>query len=75
MRPLSKLSEETPSIFHSRVVSNQTVLKDAELIDDTMKEKRLTYINVCYDAFLFADSLVDHYVNFWIDDFFFEWSW
>ena len=75
MRPLSKLSEETPSIFHSRVVPNQTGLKDAELIDDTMKEKRLTYINVCYDAFLFADSLVDHYVNFWIDGFFFEWSW
>jgi len=73
--PLSKLSKETLSIFHLQVISNQMELKDVELINDTIKEKRLTYINIYYDAFLFADSLVDHYVNFWINDFFFEWSW
>ena len=64
VRPLSKLSEETPSIFHSRVVLNQTELKDAELTNDTMKEKKLTYTNIYYDAFLSFDSLVDHFVNF-----------
>ena len=64
VHPLSKFSEKTPLIFHLRVVPNQTGLKDAELTNDTMKEKRLTYINIYYDIFLSFDSLVDYYVNF-----------
>ncbi len=64
VHPLSKLSKKTLSIFHSWVVSNQTGLKDVKLTNDTIKEKRLTYINIYYDAFLFSDNLVNHYVNF-----------
>ncbi len=64
MCPLSKLSEETPLIFYTQVVPNQMELKDIELINDTMKEKKLTYTNIYYDAFLSSDSLVDHFMNF-----------